>query len=177
MRVLCGLVRWLRPGAMVLRCGVWAVFALLFAVSSIEVEMGLCVCGSGGGSSRARYYLQVRRAKSGSPGTYISQIRYAFSALFHRAPRQLATAAANCCAAALCTSISACLRELLRPPLGLYSPSLPFFAMMTSDPCGAYRYEIPASRFFFQLGVPKARPPILRRNYPQVGDFVFLLLA
>ena len=34
------------------------------AVSS--VEMGFWVCGFGGGSSRARYYLQVRRAKRGS---------------------------------------------------------------------------------------------------------------
>ena len=38
-------------------CGVCA------AVSS--VEMGFWVCGSGGGSSRARNYLQVRRAKRG----------------------------------------------------------------------------------------------------------------
>ena len=54
LRVLCGLLRW--------------SYALLFgfcaAVSS--VEMGFEVCGSGGGSSRARYYLQVRRAKRGS---------------------------------------------------------------------------------------------------------------
>ena len=27
--------------------------------------MGFCACGSGGGSSRARYYLQVGRAKRG----------------------------------------------------------------------------------------------------------------
>ena len=49
---------WL--GAMVLPvcCGVCV------AVSS--VEMGFWVCGSGGGSSRARYYLQVRRAKRDS---------------------------------------------------------------------------------------------------------------
>ena len=35
------------------------------AVSS--VEKGFWVCGSEGGSSRARFYLQVRRAKGGSP--------------------------------------------------------------------------------------------------------------
>ena len=43
---------------MILRCRVCA------AVSS--VEMGFWVRGYGGGSSRARYYWQVRRAKRGS---------------------------------------------------------------------------------------------------------------
>ena len=53
LRVLCGLVRWSK-----MLCGVCA------AVSGFG--MGFWVCGSGGGSSRARYYLQVRRAKRGS---------------------------------------------------------------------------------------------------------------
>ena len=56
--VLPSFARAVWPGAMVLCCGVCA------AVSSVEV--GFWVCGSGGGSSRARYYLQVRRAKSDS---------------------------------------------------------------------------------------------------------------
>ena len=48
------------PGAMVLLCcGVWA------AVS--YVQMGFWVSGIGGSSSRARHYLQVRRAKMGDP--------------------------------------------------------------------------------------------------------------
>ena len=43
---------------MVLCCGVCAAVSI--------VEMGFWVCGYGGGSSRARYYVQVRRAKRGS---------------------------------------------------------------------------------------------------------------
>ena len=57
--VLFAFARALWPGAMVLCCGVYAAVA--------RVEMGFWVCGFGGGSSRARYYLQVRRAKKGSP--------------------------------------------------------------------------------------------------------------
>ena len=53
LRVLCGLVPWSHA----------VVFALLFQ----QFEMGFWVCGSGGGSSRARYFLRVRRAKRGTP--------------------------------------------------------------------------------------------------------------
>ena len=48
-----------------------------------SAKMGFWVCGSGGGSSRARYYLQVRRAKRGS------QISFER----HVSPLQLATTA------------------------------------------------------------------------------------
>ena len=47
------------------------VFALLLQVS----KMGFWVCGSGGGSSSARYYLQVRRAKKGSLGYRVGRQR------------------------------------------------------------------------------------------------------
>ena len=56
--VLSSLTRAVWPGAMVLSCGVCAAIS--------RVEMGFGVCGSGGGSSRARYYLQARRAKRSS---------------------------------------------------------------------------------------------------------------
>ena len=56
--VLSAFARDVSPGAMVLCCCVCA------AVSS--VEMGFWVCGPGGGLSRARYCLHVRRTKRGS---------------------------------------------------------------------------------------------------------------
>ena len=55
---MSALARAVWPGAMVLCCGVCAVVSF--------VEMGFWVCGSASCLSRARYYLQVRRAKRGS---------------------------------------------------------------------------------------------------------------
>ena len=57
--VLFAFARAVWPGAMVLCYGVCAPVA--------SVEMGFWVCRCGGGSTRARYYSQVRRAKRGSP--------------------------------------------------------------------------------------------------------------
>ena len=71
--VLSAFARAVWPGAMVSCCGVCAAFS--------SVEMGFCVCGSGGGSSRARYYLQVRRAKRGSPRTYFIVLLIAVSGM------------------------------------------------------------------------------------------------
>ena len=52
--MLCGLVRW--------------SYAIVYSVcaAASSVKMGFYVCGSGGGSSCARRYLQVRRANRGS---------------------------------------------------------------------------------------------------------------
>ena len=58
--VLSAFARAMWTGAMVLCCDVCAAV--------LSVELGFWVCGSGGRSSRARYYLQVRRAKRGSHG-------------------------------------------------------------------------------------------------------------
>ena len=53
LRVLCGLVRW--------SCVPWCLRRCF------KCRNGFWVCGSGGGSSRARYYLQVRRAERRLP--------------------------------------------------------------------------------------------------------------
>ena len=61
LRVLCGLVRW--------------SYAVVFALLLFQVSKCVSWCGSGGGSSRARHYLQVRRAKRGSPAATASSGR------------------------------------------------------------------------------------------------------